>query len=160
MYMGIDVGTSAVKAAVVDEAGIVVDLASAPLAVSRPRPLWSEQNPADWWSATNSAVSDLRLPLRNAVRAIGLSGQMHGATLLDKQYRALRPAILWNDGRSARQCAELEAGVPDMMQITGNRAMPEYFHGLVQPTDAERVLNGYRLKQRRPLDWKEQCRCA
>jgi xylulokinase len=126
MYMGIDVGTSAVKAAVVDDAGIVVDQASAPLAVSRPHPLWSEQNPADWWAATNSAVSDLRLPLRNAVRAIGLSGQMHGATLLDDRHRALRPAILWNDGRSARQCAELEAAVPEMTQITGNRAMPGF----------------------------------
>src|SRR5277367_859067 len=114
MYMGIDVGTSAVKAAVIDAAGSVIDQASAPLSVSRPHALWSEQNPADWWAATNSAVSDLRLPLRNAVRAIGLSGQMHGATLLDKNLRALRPAILWNDGRSAQQCADLEAAVPDM----------------------------------------------
>jgi len=105
MYMGIDIGTSAVKAVVVDDTGSVVDQASAPLLVSRPHPLWSEQNPADWWAAANSAVSDLSLPLRGAVRAIGLSGQMHGATLLDRNYRALRPAILWNDGRSAPQCA-------------------------------------------------------
>jgi xylulokinase len=126
MYMGIDIGTSAVKAAVVDETGNVIDQASSPLTVSRPHALWSEQNPADWWIATNSAVSDLRLPLRNAVRAIGLSGQMHGATLLDKNHRALRPAILWNDGRSARQCAELEAVVPEMTLITGNRAMPGF----------------------------------
>ncbi len=60
------------------------------------------------------------------MRAIGLSGQMHGATLLDKQQRALRPAILWNDGRSALQCAELEAAVPDLPKITGNRAMPGF----------------------------------
>jgi xylulokinase len=126
MYMGIDVGTSAVKAVVVDDTGSVVDQASAPLAVSRPHPLWSEQNPADWWAAANSAVSDLSLPLRGAVRAIGLSGQMHGATLLDKNHRALRPAILWNDGRSAPQCAELEAAVPEMTLITGNRAMPGF----------------------------------
>jgi xylulokinase len=126
MYMGIDIGTSAVKAAVIDETGAVIDQASAPLAISRPQALWSEQSPADWWSATNSAVSDLRLPLRKAVRAIGLSGQMHGATLLDKQHRALRPAILWNDGRSARQCIELEAALPAMTQITGNRAMPGF----------------------------------
>jgi xylulokinase len=126
MYMGIDIGTSAVKAAVIDDSGSVVDQASAPLNVSRPRPLWSEQDPAEWWSATNSAVSDLRLPLRQAVRAIGLSGQMHGATLLDKHQRALRPAILWNDGRSARQCLDLERAVPDMTQITGNRAMPGF----------------------------------
>jgi xylulokinase len=126
MYMGIDVGTSAVKAAVVDETGVVIDQASAPLGVSRPHPLWSEQNPADWWEATMRAVSDLRLPMRNAVRAIGLSGQMHGATLLDENARVLRPAILWNDGRSAPQCAELEAAVPEMAQITGNRAMPGF----------------------------------
>lgn len=126
MYMGIDVGTSAVKAVVVDATGKVIDQASSPLGISRPQALWSEQNPADWWSATNSAVSDLRLPLRSAVRAIGLSGQMHGATLLDKSHRALRPAILWNDGRSARQCAELEAAVPEMTRITGNRAMPGF----------------------------------
>ena len=126
MYMGIDIGTSAVKAAVIDETGRVVDQASSPLTVSRPHPLWSEQNPADWWAATNSAVSDLRLPFRKAVRAIGLSGQMHGATLLDKNQRALRPAILWNDGRSAQQCVELEAAVPQMTAITGNRAMPGF----------------------------------
>lgn len=126
MYMGIDIGTSAVKAAVIDEAGVVVDQASAPLNISRPRPLWSEQDPADWWSATNIAVSDLQLPLRKAVRAIGLSGQMHGATLLDKRHRALRPAILWNDGRSSAQCAELETALPAMTQITGNRAMPGF----------------------------------
>src|SRR5271165_44892 len=126
MYMGIDIGTSAVKAVIVDESGEVADQASAPLDISRPRPLWSEQDPADWWSATNIAVSDLQLPLRKAVRAIGLSGQMHGATLLDKNSRVLRPAILWNDGRSAEQCAQLETALPAMTQITGNRAMPGF----------------------------------
>jgi xylulokinase len=126
MYMGIDVGTSGVKAAVIDAAGSVVDQATVPLTVSRPRALWSEQNPDDWWTATNRAVGDLRLPVRRAVRAIGLSGQMHGATLLDKNDRALRPAILWNDGRSAQQCVELEASVPQMTLITGNRAMPGF----------------------------------
>jgi xylulokinase len=126
MYMGIDIGTSAVKAVIIDDTGSIVDQAGSPLSVSRPHPLWSEQNPADWWSATNSAVSDLSLPLRKKVRGIGLSGQMHGATLLDKQHRALRPAILWNDGRSALQCAELERAIPDMTKITGNRAMPGF----------------------------------
>ncbi|HEY2465859.1 MAG TPA: xylulokinase [Steroidobacteraceae bacterium] len=126
MYLGIDIGTSAVKAAVVDDTGSVVDQASSALKVSRPHALWSEQDPADWWSAANNAVSGLALPVRKAVHAIGLSGQMHGATLLDKQHRALRPAILWNDGRSAEQCAELEAAVPEMTKITGNRAMPGF----------------------------------
>ncbi len=126
MYLGIDIGTSAVKAVVIDDSGSVVDQANSALEVSRPQPLWSEQNPADWWSAANNAVSGLGLPARAAVRAIGLTGQMHGATLLNQQRRALRPAILWNDGRSAEQCAELEAAVPEMTKITGNRAMPGF----------------------------------
>jgi xylulokinase len=126
MYLGIDIGTSSVKAILMDSAGNVVEQASAPLTVSRPHPLWSEQDPADWWAATNSAFSDLDLQRRHAVTAIGLSGQMHGATLLDADNRALRPAILWNDGRSADQCTALEASVPDLGQITGNRAMPGF----------------------------------
>ena len=126
MYLGIDIGTSAVKAAVIDDSGAVADQASAPLSVSRPQPLWSEQDPADWWSATDIAVSGLRLTLRKSVRAIGLSGQMHGATLLDRSHRVLRPAILWNDGRSAQQCIELERSAASMLQITGNRAMPGF----------------------------------
>ncbi len=126
MYLGIDVGTSAVKAVLVDDSGAVVEIASAPLSVSRPHALWSEQDPTDWWAATNSAVSDLDLTRRHAVKAIGLSGQMHGATLLDADGQALRPAILWNDGRSAAQCAALEASIPDLGQITGNRAMPGF----------------------------------
>src|SRR5579871_5528445 len=126
MYMGIDVGTSAVKAAVIDEAGVVVDQGNSPLDVSRPHPLWSEQNPEDWWSAVSEAVAQLRPAVRRAVRAVGLSGQMHGATLLDREDRPLRPAILWNDGRSAEQCSLLEARIPDSARITGNRAMPGF----------------------------------
>src|SRR5258708_780394 len=130
MYMGIDIGTSAVKAVFIDDGGAVVDQASAPLRVSRPQPLWSEQNPADWWSAANIAVGGLRSISRKSVRAVGLSGQMHGATLLDRNHQVLRPAILWNDGRSARQCSELERNVAGMAQIPGNRAMP----GFTAPT--------------------------
>ena len=126
MYLGIDIGTSGVKAVVISGSGALVDQATAPLSVSRPKPLWSEQDPADWWSATNSAVSDLDREVRKLVRGIGLSGQMHGATLLDRSHHALRPAILWNDGRSASQCAELEAALPAMLIITGNRAMPGF----------------------------------
>ncbi len=125
MYMGIDVGTSAVKAVLVDDAGRIADQASSPLTVSRPRILWSEQSPHDWWSATEAAVGRLDADMRGAVRAIGLSGQMHGATLLDAERRVLRPAILWNDGRSALECADLEAGVP-VAELTGNRAMPGF----------------------------------
>src|SRR5690349_6731585 len=99
MYLGIDIGTSAVKALIVDEAGQVQAQAQVPLSLSRPQPLWSEQDPTQWWQATQVAVESLDRSLRRSVRAIGLSGQMHGATLLDAHDRPLRAAILWNDGR-------------------------------------------------------------
>ncbi len=126
MFLGIDIGTSSVKAVVVDDKDTVVEQASAPLDVSRPHAGWSEQNPADWWSATNAAVTALPAAHRKAVKAVGLSGQMHGATLLDASDRPLRPAILWNDGRSEAQCAVLEKAEPRSRDITGNIAMPGF----------------------------------
>ena len=129
MHLGIDLGTSGVKAVLIDDAQAIVGQATAPLEVHRPHSLWSEQDPEDWWTATNRAVLDLRKAhpqAMAAVRAIGLSGQMHGATLLDRGDRVLRPAILWNDGRSGAECAELERRVPDLRSITGNRAMPGF----------------------------------
>jgi xylulokinase len=126
VYLGIDIGTSAVKAVLTDDSGSVVESTSAPLSVSRPHPLWSEQNPADWWRATTKAVLALDPKRRQNVKAIGLSGQMHGATLLRADDSVLRPAILWNDGRSAAQCAALETAIPTLGQITGNRAMPGF----------------------------------
>ena len=126
MYLGIDIGTSSVKAVIVDDKDTVVEQASAPLNVSRPHAGWSEQNPADWWSATNTAVKALPAATRRAVKAVGLSGQMHGATLLDAKDKPLRPAILWNDGRSEKQCATLEKLEPRSRDITGNIAMPGF----------------------------------
>ncbi|HKE93582.1 MAG TPA: FGGY family carbohydrate kinase, partial [Povalibacter sp.] len=126
MYLGIDIGTSSVKAVIVDAADVVVEQASAPLTVSRPQAGWSEQDPADWWTATNAAVKALPAKARSAVRGVGLSGQMHGATLLDAQDRPLRPAILWNDGRSEKQCLALERAEPASRRITGNIAMPGF----------------------------------
>jgi xylulokinase len=129
MFLGIDVGTSGVKAVLLNEANTVVAQASSPLEISRPRPRWSEQNPDDWWRATNDAVMQLA---RNDSRAvagiegIGLTGQMHGATLLDRRDEPLRPAILWNDGRSYAECEALEVRVPDARRITGNLAMPGF----------------------------------
>ncbi|PKE31073.1 xylulokinase [Rahnella sp. AA] len=127
MYLGIDLGTSGVKAILLSEEGQVVASHSEALTLSRPHPLWSEQNPADWWAATDQAISALaqQCSLQN-VKAIGLTGQMHGATLLDAQQQILRPAILWNDGRSYRQCQKLEATVPGSRQITGNLMMPGF----------------------------------
>ena len=126
MYLGVDIGTSGVKAIVMDASGEVVAQASAPLDVQRPQPLWSEQDPDAWWRATAAAVKQLPQRARDAVEAIGLAGQMHGATLLDKADRPLRPAILWNDGRSEEACADLEARAPDLHKISGNLAMPGF----------------------------------
>lgn len=129
MYLGIDLGTSAVKAMLVDDGQREIGQASAPLAVERPRPLWSEQDPESWWRAAEAAVAELRRNHRTelaAVRAIGLAGQMHGAVLLDRGGKVLRPAILWNDGRSAAQCAALERTEPRTRAITGNLAMPGF----------------------------------
>lgn len=129
MFLGLDIGTSAVKAILVNESQQLVAQASVPLTVSRPRPDWSEQDPEDWWQACIDAIGQLHQSCpecRTRVEAIGLSGQMHGATLLDRNARVLRPAILWNDGRSALQCAALEARTPDLRSITGNMAMPGF----------------------------------
>jgi xylulokinase len=129
MYIGIDVGTSSVKVLLVDEGQHVVGEASAPLTVERPHALWSEQTPSHWWDATQAALARLRAAAPTgfaAVRGIGLSGQMHGATLLDAELRVLRPAILWNDGRSYAECVELERKEPRAREITGNAAMPGF----------------------------------
>ncbi len=126
MYLGIDIGTSSVKAVLVDEGGAIVAQASDSLDVSRPAPGFSEQDPHAWWRATVSAVRGLPAVPRAAVRAVGLSGQMHGATLLDAEDRPVRPAILWNDGRSATECVDLEHREPDSRAITGNIMMPGF----------------------------------
>jgi xylulokinase len=126
VYLGIDIGTSAVKAVLMDESGVVTDQAKGSLEVSRPHELWSEQAPGDWWLATSKAVLGLPAERRRQVKGIGLSGQMHGATLLDSEDTPLRPAILWNDGRSAAQCATLEATEARSRDITGNLAMPGF----------------------------------
>lgn len=126
MYLGIDIGTSSVKAVMMDDAGTVAAQASESLQVNRPQPGFSEQDPDSWWHATARAVRSLPRDLRSSVRAVGLSGQMHGATLLDEKDRPLRPAILWNDGRSAQECVELERREPRAREITGNIVMPGF----------------------------------
>lgn len=129
MYLGIDLGTSGVKVIILDNNDKIVEQASASLEVSRPAPLWSEQEPSDWWQATNNAMAQLKTKNSDAlssVVAIGLSGQMHGATLLDDKNAVIRPAILWNDGRSEQQCKTIEAREPSTRSITGNIAMPGF----------------------------------
>ncbi|MFN0192761.1 MAG: xylulokinase, partial [Aestuariivirga sp.] len=126
MYLGLDIGTSSVKAILIDDKRKVVASASAALKVSRPHAGWSEQNPQDWWKATNAAVAALRRAKPKAVAAvagIGLSGQQHGATILDSSDKPLRPAILWNDARSFAECEEIERREPRSRDITGNIAL-------------------------------------
>lgn len=129
MYLGMDVGTSGVKAVLVNETGAIVATASRGLTLSHPLPLWSEQDPDAWVDATISVIDDLAAshPRETAeVRGIGLAGQMHGATLLGENGRPLRPAILWNDGRCQAECVELERLCPELHAIAGNLAMPGF----------------------------------
>jgi xylulokinase len=129
VFLGIDFGTSAVKALLVDGSQTVLGSASVALSVQRPAAGHSEQDPQAWWQAMLDAVDALahdHASALSAVTGIGLSGQMHGAVLLDAAGAVLRPAILWNDVRSAPECAELEAAVPDLRQVTGNIAMPGF----------------------------------
>ena len=129
MFLGIDLGTSAVKAILVDDQEQVVGSASVPLTVRRPRPGWSEQDPQDWREATLEAVDTLasRCPAQvAAVTGIGLAGQMHGAVLIDRDTKVLRPCILWNDSRASTECDILEQVLPDLGTIAGNRAMPGF----------------------------------
>jgi xylulokinase len=131
MFIGIDLGTSSVKAVLVNRQGDLVASASTALTLSHPLPRWSEQDPAAWWQATLDSVDALLADAKKQgvdlsdIAGIGLSGQMHGATLLDAQDEVLRPAILWNDGRCDVECAELEK-VPNFRAITGNLAMPGF----------------------------------
>jgi xylulokinase len=117
--VGIDVGTSGVKGVAVSLRGDVVATAEEPYPLSTPHPGWSEQDPEDWWRATQRCLA--RLP----TGPIGFSGQMHGLVALDAQERVLRPAILWNDQRTAAECAEIEEriGLARLVELTGNRAL-------------------------------------
>jgi xylulokinase len=126
MFLGIDIGTSGVKAILLDDTGGLAAQATAPLTVSRLHDLWSEQDPADWCDAVDAAVLGLPEELRRQTRGIGLAGQMHGATLLGQDDKPLRPAILWNDGRAFAECAALEEALPEARAISGNIAMPGF----------------------------------
>jgi xylulokinase len=128
LLLGIDISTTGAKALLTDETGRVVASASNPLTLSTPRPLWSEQNPDDWWRAIAASI---RQALQDAnasgdmVAAIGLTGQMHGLVLLDEKGDVLRPAILWNDQRCGAQCDFIRerVGLSRLIQTTGNDAL-------------------------------------
>ena len=125
MYIGLDLGTSGLKGILIDKDQTIRAEATAPLTVSRPHSGWSEQAPADWLAAAEAVFDALAAEGLGSVRAIGLSGQMHGATLLDASDQVLRPCILWNDARSHAQAARLDAD-PQFRAITGNIVFPGF----------------------------------
>jgi xylulokinase len=122
VVVGLDVGTTAVKALAVGDDGTVVARCEVEYPLSTPRPGWAEQNPEDWWRATEQALEGLGV---REVAGIGLSGQMHGLVALDSADEVIRPAILWNDQRTAAECAEIEerVGFERLVELTGNRAL-------------------------------------
>src|SRR5262249_29524588 len=117
--VGVDVGTTAVKAVGIDEDGTVLERREESYALSTPQPGWAEQDPDDWVRATEAVLSSLDAD------AVGVSGQMHGLVALDEHDVPLRPAILWNDQRTAAECAEIERrlGLERLIELTGNRAL-------------------------------------
>jgi xylulokinase len=123
--VGLDVGTTGVKALAVSPEGEVLARIEEAYPLSTPQPGWAEQDPEDWWRAAESALADLALP---DLRGLGLTGQMHGLVVLDERQRVLRPAILWNDQRTAVECAEIEErlGLHRLVELTGNRALPGF----------------------------------
>src|SRR5512137_2392529 len=130
--LGIDVSTTGAKALLIDEQGTVAASHTTEYSLSTPKPLWSEQDPGDWWNGAcasiQAALSEAHVP-GEAVTAIGLTGQMHGLVMLDKSDHVLRPAILWNDQRTGAQCEAITAkvgGLDRLLQLTGNQVLPGF----------------------------------
>src|SRR3954464_11101332 len=129
IYLGIDIGTSGTKTLAINERGKILAQALATYPCYHPKPLWSEQDPDDWWQATVKTVRAVvkKAKLKPAdVRAIGLSGQMHGSVFLDKNNRVVRRALLWNDQRTAAECEEIEkraGGRKQLIKMVANPAL-------------------------------------
>ena len=129
--IGIDVGTSSMKTLLVDESGSVVGSVTEFYPFETPKPLWSEQDPALWWQATcvsiKKVLEDNQVEAKD-VAGLGLTGQMHGLVLLDKDNQVLRPCILWNDQRTAKQCADIteKVGTDRVLELTGNPVLPGF----------------------------------
>jgi xylulokinase len=127
-FLGIDLGTSAVKCILVDESGKVKGSHSTEYPLQQPKPGWAEQNPEDWWEGTKVCIRELMQQSAargQEIKGIGLSGQMHGSVFLDKDLKVIRPALLWCDQRTAKQCDWIEqtVGKEKLGKLTGNKAL-------------------------------------
>lgn len=125
VHLGLDVGTGGARAVAVDEAGNVVAEASAGYPLRSPRPGWTEQDPADWWEGAKTALGRVAAEVGDEAAGIGLTGQMHGSVFLDSSDDVIRPALLWNDQRTGRQCEEITqaVGAGRLIQLAGNPAL-------------------------------------
>ena len=126
--LGIDVSTTTAKAFLMDQKGTILAVGSTPQSLSTPYPLWSEQNPQDWWQGVAQSIHQVLDETKiqsSDIAAIGLTGQMHGLVILDQAGKVLRPAILWNDQRTGAECDQIRErlGRDRLIQITGNDAL-------------------------------------
>jgi len=131
LFLGIDVSTTGSKALLIDELGTVLGVTVNEHSISTPRPLWSEQDPQEWWDASVKSIRQVMAQVGakgEDIKAIGLTGQMHGLVMMDAKGSVLRPAILWNDQRTAEECKEItdKVGFEKLLQICGNKALPGF----------------------------------
>ena len=135
--IGIDIGTSGCKSILIDDRGNIIGSNVQEYPLFTPKPGWAEQNPSDWWSSVQASIRKLIEQTAvdsGSIKALGLSGQMHGLVALDKDYKVLRPAILWNDQRTVEQCQsiyEKVGGVDKLMELTNNKMLPGYTGGKI-----------------------------
>ena len=127
MYLGIDLGTSSLKCLVIDDSQKVISSSFSDFDISTPKNGWAEQDPSLWIKGLSECLNTLNKEISlNKIQSISFSGQMHGATCLDKEERVIRPSILWNDTRSFNECESMMKKNPSIMDITGNLAMPGF----------------------------------
>jgi xylulokinase len=130
-FIGLDIGTTGAKSVLINETGSIIATATSEYPMFNPYPLWSEQNPEDWWNASIESLKEVMAKSavgKNNIKGIGLTGQMHGLVLLDENYKVLRPCIMWNDQRTLKECEEITAkiGFENLLNITGNAALPGF----------------------------------
>ncbi|HEY6711547.1 MAG TPA: FGGY family carbohydrate kinase, partial [Rubrobacter sp.] len=125
VQIGLDVGTGGARVVAVDESGEIVAEASSEYPLHSPRPGWTEQDPEDWWEGAKETIKKVATETGEQIAGIGLTGQMHGSVFLDSSGEVVRPALLWNDQRTHRQCEQITGAVGDerLISIAGNPAL-------------------------------------